>query len=63
MPKEYTDQYMKKCAVCGKDIYVPCADNWLYKRAKTTKGIEHRLWLCSYHCTREWDRRNNRGKV
>lgn len=62
MPKEYTDQYMKKCAVCGKDIYVPCADNWLYKRTEYHKGDGLRIWLCSYHCMREWDRRHEGGK-
>ena len=49
------DQYMKKCAICGKDIFVPVADLWQYKRIKRKKSGDKRVWFCSYGCTRKWD--------
>lgn len=54
---EPKDQYMKKCAICGKDIFVPVADLWQYKRMKYGKGTrpDKRVWFCSYGCTRKWD--------
>ena len=60
---EYKDQYMKKCAICGKDIYVPCADNWTYKRERYRRGCsDQRLWFCSYTCVTKWDEGNKKRK-
>ena len=53
---ETKDQYMHKCAICGKNIFVPVADLWQYKRIKRDrKRGDKRVWFCSYGCTRKWD--------
>lgn len=58
-PKSYLyDNYIYKCKVCGKDIYIPCAENWAYKR-KRHKHAERRTeyyWFCSWHCISEFDK-------
>lgn len=47
----------KKCACCGKELYIPIyeADCYVYKKKKVSKT----LWYCSWTCYRSNERKKD----
>lgn len=51
----------RTCPQCGKRFYVSELGAWAYKRylpgtAASNYGKNQRVWFCSWHCVREFDR-------
>lgn len=46
------DLYPHKCHVCGKKF--EAGSDWVYKDGYKRKKYK---WFCSYHCSREYERK------
>lgn len=46
----------KSCPICGKTFYIPCLNEWAYRRYAKTGDLH----FCSWHCLREYEKDHER---
>lgn len=57
----------RTCPQCGKRFYVAELGDWAYKRylqgtAESNYGKNQKVWFCSWHCIRAYDRETENKK-
>ena len=58
-----SDGSMRKCKVCGKDIFIGNLEEYVFKRKSWAVNTRGMIYFCGWNCMRVWEKEHPEPEV